>query len=88
MSRVRTLAINASDHLVAMKRLEAAASILQNYLSAHDACPAVLRRLGRIRLAQQNPVEAAELFKRALSAYRESPAVGPADQAAATESST
>ncbi|MEO1574034.1 MAG: tetratricopeptide repeat protein [Pseudomonadota bacterium] len=70
MSRVRTIAINAADHLVAKNRLEAAASILEKYLSTHRDCPEVLRRLGRIRLAMQQPDDAAALFERSLAAHR------------------
>jgi predicted Zn-dependent protease len=70
MKRVRNLAINAADHLVAMHRLEAAASILDNYLNAHDDCPLVLRRLGRIRLAQRKPRAAARAFERALASHK------------------
>lgn len=70
MSRVRTIAINAADHLVAKNRLEAAAAILEKYLSTHRDCPEVLRRLGRIRLAMRQPDDAAALFERSLAAHR------------------
>lgn len=71
MSRVRRLAINAADHLVVKNRLDAAASILENYLSAHAECAEVLQRLGRIRLAQGSPDAAVPLFERALRKYGE-----------------
>lgn len=69
MKRVCRLAVNAADHLVAKKRLDAAASILENYLSAYEEHPDVLRRLGRIRLAQGRPKDAAPLLERALHCY-------------------
>ena len=74
VSRVRRLAVNAADHLMEKKRWEAAASILENYLnsqpaSSHD--PDVLRRLGKVRLAQGEPKAAAKLFEQALHGYRE-----------------
>ncbi|MFK7886032.1 MAG: hypothetical protein AB8G16_04130 [Gammaproteobacteria bacterium] len=53
------------------KRPDSAASILENYLSAHPACPATLRCLGRIRLEQRRPDLAAPLFRRALALYGE-----------------
>ncbi len=74
MSRVRKLAINAADHLMDKGRWEAAASILENYLNSHAANPEnpeILRRLGKIRLAQGNPKAAAHLFEQALCSYRQ-----------------
>lgn len=69
MSRVRRLAINAADHLVDKGRLDAAASILENYLSAHPQNPEILRRLGRIRLEQGRADEAMTLLQSALDLY-------------------
>jgi Flp pilus assembly protein TadD len=71
MSRVRRLAINAADHLVGKGRLDAAASILENYLSAHAESPDIVRRLGRIRLQQGRPDLATQLLQRALRLYAE-----------------
>lgn len=71
MSRVRLLALNAADHLIIKKRPDAAASILENYLSAHPACPATLRCLGRVRLEQRRPDLAVPLFRQALALYAE-----------------
>jgi len=71
MSRVRRLAINAADHLVRKERFDAAASILENYLSAHPECADIVRRLGRIHLAQGRPDLATPLFQRALTMYGE-----------------
>ena len=70
MQKVFNMAINASDHLVRMKRLDAAASILENYLSAHPPSSEILRRLGKIRLAQGRPDEAAQAFESALEMLR------------------
>lgn len=70
MSRVCRLAISTADHLVRKKRLDAAALILENYLSAHPENADVLRRLGRIRLSQGQPQVAAPLLERALRQYR------------------
>ena len=69
MSRVRRLAINAADHLVRKGRLDAAASILENYLSAHPENPDVMRLLGRIRLKEGRPDLATPLLQRALALY-------------------
>jgi len=74
MSRVRQLALTAADQLISKKRWGAAAAILEKFLVSHpdnqqDA--EVLRRLGKVRLAQGEPKAAAELFERALSRYRE-----------------
>ncbi len=71
MSRVRQLAINAADHLVSKGRLDSAASILENYLSAHPACGDIMRRLGRIRLSQGRADLAQPLLERALKLYTE-----------------
>ena len=71
MSRVCRLAISTADHLVKMNRLDAAAQILENYLSAHPENADVLRRLGRIRLSQGQPQAAAPLLERALRQYRQ-----------------
>lgn len=71
MSRVRSLAVNAADHLIGKNRLDAAASILENYLSAHPESADILRRLGRIRLLQGNPEIAVPLFERAIAKYGE-----------------
>ena len=65
MSRVVYLALNAADHLVSKGRLDAAASILQNYLSTNDPEPMVMQRLGRIFLAQGRSSEAVPLLQEA-----------------------
>lgn len=67
--RVYRLATNAADHLIATRRFDAAASILQNYLSAHPPYPGILRRLGKIRLSQGRPRDAVILFRAALRKY-------------------
>ena len=69
MSRVVLLALNAADHLMAKGRLDAAASILQNYLSTSRPEPEVLQRLGRIYLAQGRSAEAVPLLQQALTCF-------------------
>ena len=65
-NRAYFLAIRSADHLVARRHLEAAATILERYLQKYPPRKTVLRRLGRIRLAQGRPDAAAGLFNRAL----------------------
>ncbi len=71
MSRVVYLALNAADHLVSKGRLDAAASILQNYLSTNDPEPMVMQRLGRIFLAQDRSAEAVPLLQEALVCFQQ-----------------
>ncbi|NNF15192.1 MAG: tetratricopeptide repeat protein [Gammaproteobacteria bacterium] len=66
MSKVSTLAINAADHLVSKGRLDAAASILRNFLATNAPQPVILQRLGRILLAQGRGAEAIPVFEKAL----------------------
>ena len=69
MSRVSALAINAADHLVVKGRLDAAASILRNYLATNPPKPEILQRLGRILLALGRSEEAIPLLQQALSEF-------------------
>ena len=69
-SRAFRLAIAACDHLVFLQRLDAAATILENYLHAHPPAACVLRRLGHVRLRQGRPHDAARLLEAALSQRR------------------
>lgn len=69
MSRIVHLALNAADHLVSKGRLDAAASILQNYLSTNRPDPQVLQRLGRVYLAQGRSAEAVPLLQQALQQF-------------------
>ncbi len=71
MSRVVSLALNAADHLVSKGRLDAAASILQNYLSTNHPDGSVLQRLGRIYLAQGRSEEAILLLQKALTCFQQ-----------------
>ncbi len=71
MSRVSSLAINAADHLVAKGRLDAAASILKNYLSTNKPLPEILQRLARILLAQGRSAEAVPYLERALIVFKD-----------------
>ncbi len=61
------LVVTASDALMAKARPDEAAKILERYLAVHPPNPEVLRRLGRIRLAQGRPAEAAPLLEQALA---------------------
>lgn len=72
MSKVSSLAINAADHLVSKGRLDAAASILRNFLSTNMPRPEILQRLGRILLAQGRGAEAVPYFEKALKQIRKS----------------
>jgi tetratricopeptide (TPR) repeat protein len=69
------LAVRSTDQLIAMEEYEAAARILENYLSVYPPDAGLLSRLGRIRLQQSRAAEAAELFQQALKAQSPSPAV-------------
>lgn len=69
MSRIIHLALNAADHLVSKGRFDAAASILQNYLSTNRPDPQVLQRLGRIYLSQGRSAEAVPLLQQALTCF-------------------
>lgn len=66
-ARVLELALRSADALLAKSDPEAAAVILERYLKAHPANAAVLGRLGRIRLSQGRPDEAAPLLEQALA---------------------
>ncbi len=56
-----------SDRLVAWNMLESASSLLERALASHPYNPELLRRLGRIRLAQSLPHEAIPLLKLAIA---------------------
>ena len=58
---------NISDRLVAWNMLESASSVLERVLEKHPYHPELLRRLGRIRLAQGLPHEAIPLLKLAIA---------------------
>ncbi|MFK8016404.1 MAG: tetratricopeptide repeat protein [Gammaproteobacteria bacterium] len=58
---------NISDRLVAWNMLESASSVLERVLEKHPYQPELLRRLGRIRLAQGLPHEAIPLLKLAIA---------------------
>ncbi len=60
-----------ADRLVSWNMLESASSILERALDKHPYHPDLLRRLGRIRLAQGKPQEAIPLLKLALAHDRE-----------------
>ncbi len=71
MSGVVYLALNAADHLVSKGRLDAAASILRNYLSTNDPEPMVMLRLGRIYLSQGRSAEAIPVLHEALVYFQQ-----------------
>jgi DNA-binding SARP family transcriptional activator len=58
---------NIADRLTAWNMLESASSILERVLERHPYHPELLRRLGRIRLAQGLPHEAIPLLKLAIA---------------------
>lgn len=60
-------AINISDRLMAWNMLESASSVLERVLERHPYNPELLRRLGRIRLAQGLPHEAIPYLKLAIA---------------------
>jgi hypothetical protein len=69
--RVRVLAMRTAEHLARTQQLDAAAHILENYLSVHGADAEILRTLGAIRLRQGRAGEAALLLERALARHFE-----------------
>lgn len=64
-----------SDRLVSWNMLESASSVLERMLESHPYDPDLLRRLGRIRLAQGLPHEAIPLLKLALAHDRQTEAM-------------
>jgi DNA-binding SARP family transcriptional activator len=62
---------NIADRLVAWNMLESASSVLERVLERHPYHPELLRRLGRIRLAQGLPHEAIPLLKLAIAHDRQ-----------------
>lgn len=56
-----------ADRLVSWNMLESASSVLERVLEKHPYHPELLRRLGRIRLAQGKPQEAIPLLKLAIA---------------------
>ncbi|MBT8136759.1 MAG: hypothetical protein KJO54_07075 [Gammaproteobacteria bacterium] len=63
-------ALEISDRLVSWRMLDDASDVLVRCLDAHPFHPRLLRRLGRIRLAQGRPEEAAPLLEQALAHQR------------------
>ncbi len=59
-------AINISDRLLAWNMLDSAASVLERNLERHPYNPDLLRRLGKVRLAQGLPQEAVPFLKLAI----------------------
>lgn len=63
-------AIEISDRLASWDMLDDACAVLERGLEAHPAHPELLQRLGRLRLAQGRPADAAPLFEQALAHHR------------------
>lgn len=59
-------AILITDRLLAWDMLDSAASVLETSLERHPYHPELLRRLGRVRLAQGLPQEAIPYLKLAI----------------------
>jgi hypothetical protein len=69
--RVRMLAVRTAEHLERTHQLDAAADILEKYLSKHGAEAEIMRLLGGMRLKQGRAREAALLLERALARHFE-----------------
>ena len=63
-------ALEISERLESWRMLEDASDVLLRCLDAHPLHPKLLHRLGRIRLAQGRPEEAAPLLEQALAHHR------------------
>ena len=63
-------ALEISERLVSWRMLDDASDVLLRCLDAHPFHPKLLHRLGRIRLAQGRPKEAAPLLEQALAHHR------------------
>lgn len=63
-------AVEISDRLVSWKMLDDASEVLQKCLDTHPLHPKLLQRLGKIRLAQGRPQDAAPLLEQALAHHR------------------
>ncbi len=59
-------AISITDRLLAWDMLDSAASVLETSLESNPYNPELLRRLGRVRLAQGLPQEAIPYLKLAI----------------------
>lgn len=70
------LAVQTADHLIAMGEDDAAADVLQHYVDGYPPSPRVFQRLGRLRLKQGRPEEAARLLEQALATGRGQPTDG------------
>jgi len=70
-ARVRLLAVRTAEHLARSQQFDAAALILENYVTVHGAEAEILRLLGGVRLRQGRARDAALLLERALERHFE-----------------
>jgi cytochrome c-type biogenesis protein CcmH/NrfG len=66
MDDYRTV-LQVADRLLAWHEPDSASELIEKYLRKNPGHPELLRRLGRIRLAQGRPREAAALLEQAVA---------------------
>jgi hypothetical protein len=66
MDDYRTI-LKVADRLIAWHEVDKAGELLEKYLRKKPGHPELLRRLGRIRLVQRRPREAAALLEQAVA---------------------
>jgi hypothetical protein len=59
--------LRIADRLLAWHETDRAAELLEKYLRRNPGHPELLRRMGRIRLLQKRPHEAAAFLKQAIA---------------------
>jgi cytochrome c-type biogenesis protein CcmH/NrfG len=59
--------LQVADRLIAWREIERASELLEKYLRRNPGHPELLRRMGRIRLVQGRPREAAALLEQAVA---------------------
>ncbi|MFK8028908.1 MAG: tetratricopeptide repeat protein [Gammaproteobacteria bacterium] len=72
-------AISITDRLLAWDLLDSAASVLETSLESHPYNPELLRRLGKVRLAQGLPQDAIPYLKLAMQQDQMRVVVGSGD---------
>ncbi len=63
-------ALEISERLASWQMLDDASEVLQRCLDTHPFHPKLLQRLGKIRLAQGRPEDAAPLLEQALAHHK------------------